>query len=37
MVTLLEYIGFVALVVVSLGGFVAAVAWSCAIWFGERD
>jgi hypothetical protein len=37
MVTVLEFIGFAALVVVSLGGFVAAVAWTLAIWFGHRS
>jgi hypothetical protein len=37
MVTLLEFIGFAALVVVSLGGFVAAVVWTFAIWFGLRS
>jgi len=37
MVTLLEYIGLATLVVVSLGGFAAAVAWTFAIWFGDRS
>jgi hypothetical protein len=37
MVTLLEYIGFAAIVVVSLGGFVAAIACTFAIWFGHRS
>jgi hypothetical protein len=37
MVSLLEYIGFAALVVVSLGGFVTAIAWTFAIWFGHRN
>jgi len=36
MVTLLQYVAFAALVVVSLGGFVTAVAWTFAIWFGQR-
>jgi hypothetical protein len=35
MILLLEYIGVAALVVVSLGGFAAAVAWTFAVWFGR--
>jgi hypothetical protein len=37
MITLLEYIGLAALVVVSLGGFVTAVVWTFAIWIGSRS
>jgi hypothetical protein len=29
-------IAFVFLVTVSLAGFAAAIAWSFAIWFGNR-
>ncbi len=36
MFTLLDFIAFVVLVTVSLGGFAAAVTWTCAIWFGDR-
>jgi hypothetical protein len=36
MVTLLEFIGLAVLVVVALGGFLAAVAFTFAIWFGQR-
>jgi hypothetical protein len=37
MLSLLEYIVIVILVVVSLGGFATAVAWSFAIWFDHRS
>jgi hypothetical protein len=37
MLTLLEYIAFAVLVIVSLGGFAAAVACTLAIWFGHRS
>jgi len=37
MVTLLEYIAFATLAVVSLGGFFSAIAWMFAIWFGHRS
>jgi hypothetical protein len=37
MSTLLEYIAFAVLIAVSLGGFAAAVAWTFAIWFGDRN
>jgi hypothetical protein len=37
MLTLLQYIAFVVLVTMSLGGFAAAVTWVFAIWFGERN
>ena len=37
MVTLLEYVGVAALVIISLGGFIAAVALTLAIWFGQRS
>jgi hypothetical protein len=37
MLTLLEYIAFAVLVIVSLGGFAAAVAWTLAIWFGHHS
>lgn len=36
MFTLLEIIAVLALIVISLAGFAAAVAWSFAIWFGKR-
>jgi hypothetical protein len=36
MLTLLEVIAFVVLVAVSLAGFAAAIAWTFAIWFGNR-
>jgi hypothetical protein len=36
MVILLEYIALTTLVVISMGGFFAAVAWTFAIWFGHR-
>jgi hypothetical protein len=36
MFTLLEVIAFVVLVAVSLAGFAAAIAWTFAIWFGNR-
>ena len=36
MLTLIEYLAFVVLVVVSLGGFVAAITWMFAVWFGYR-
>jgi hypothetical protein len=36
MLTFLEALAFVALVAVSLAGFAAALAWTFAIWFGNR-
>jgi hypothetical protein len=33
--TLLEYIGLAVLVAISLGGFVAAVGWTLAVWLGS--
>jgi hypothetical protein len=36
MLTLIEYLAFAALVVVSLGGFAAALTWVFAVWFGHR-
>jgi hypothetical protein len=36
MLTLLEYVAFLVLVAVSLGGFAAAMTWMFAVWFGER-
>jgi hypothetical protein len=36
MLTFLEALAFVALVAVSLAGFAAAIAWTFAIWFGNR-
>jgi hypothetical protein len=36
MLTLLEAIGLIILVAISLTGFAAAVAWTFAIWFGNR-
>jgi hypothetical protein len=37
MLTVLEAIAFVILVAVSFVGFAAAVAWSFAIWFGNKS
>jgi hypothetical protein len=34
--TLLQYIAFLVLVAMSLGGFAAAVTWVFAVWFGEQ-
>jgi hypothetical protein len=36
MLTLLQYVAFVILVAVSLGGFAIAMTWMFAVWFGER-
>lgn len=36
MANLLEFIALAVLVVVSLGGFLAAIAFTFAIWFGQR-
>jgi len=36
MLTLLEAIAFVLLVAISLAGFAAALAWTFAVWFGNR-
>jgi hypothetical protein len=36
MLTLLQYVAFVILVAVALGGFAAAMTWMFAVWFGER-
>jgi len=36
MPTLLEYVAFLILVAMSLGGFAAAITWIFAVWFGER-
>jgi len=36
MLTLLEYVAFLVLVVVSLSGFAAAMTWMFAVWFGEQ-
>jgi hypothetical protein len=36
MVMLLEAIALLLLVAISLTGFTAAVAWTFAIWFGNR-
>jgi hypothetical protein len=36
MVVLFEAIALLILVAVCLAGFAAAVAWTCAIWFGNR-
>jgi hypothetical protein len=36
MLTLLQYIAFLVLVAISLGGFAAAITWIFAVWFGER-
>jgi|GEM_PF-4867530 hypothetical protein len=35
MLTLLESLAILVLVVVSLGGFAAAVVWTFAIWFDQ--
>jgi len=37
MLTLLEYVAFLVLVAMSLGGFAAAVTWMFAVWFGEQS
>jgi hypothetical protein len=37
MATLLEFIALAVLVLVSLGGFVAALAFTLAIWLGRRN
>jgi len=37
MLMLLQAIAFVVLVVVSLIGFAAAMAWTFAIWFGNKS
>jgi hypothetical protein len=36
MLTLLQYVAFLVLVAMSLGGFAAAVTWVFAVWFGEQ-
>ena len=36
MLMLLKYVASLVLVVVSLGGFTAAMTWMFAVWFGER-
>jgi flagellar basal body-associated protein FliL len=36
MLTLLQNIALLVLVVVSLGGFAAAMTWMFAVWFGEK-
>ena len=36
MLTLLQNIALLVLVVLSLGGFAAAMTWMFAVWFGER-
>ena len=36
MQTLLEYAAFVVLITVALAGFAVALAWTLAIWFGNR-
>jgi len=35
MLTLLEYFAALGIVLVSLGGFAAALLWTCAIWFDQ--
>jgi len=37
MLTLLEYVAFLVLVAVSLGGFAAAITGMFAVWFGEQS
>jgi len=37
MLTLVQGVAFVILVVVSLAGFVTALAWTLAIWFGKSS
>jgi hypothetical protein len=37
MLTLLQYVAFLVLVAMSLGGFAAAVTWVFAVWFGEQN
>jgi hypothetical protein len=36
MLTLLQDLAFVILVAIAFAGFVAALAWTLAIWFGQR-
>jgi len=36
MLTLMEAIGFVLLVTISLAGFAAALAGTLAVWFGHH-
>ena len=36
MLTLMEAIGFVLLVAISLAGFAAALAGTLAVWFGNH-
>ena len=36
MLILLQYLAFAILVAVSLAGFIAAAAWTLAIWFEKR-
>jgi hypothetical protein len=36
MVTLLEAVALLILAAISLTGFAAAVAWTFAVWFGNR-
>jgi hypothetical protein len=35
MLTLLEYLAALGIILVSLGGFAAALLWTCAIWFDQ--
>jgi hypothetical protein len=37
MITLLQDIAFVVLVAVALAGFIVALAWTLAIWFGKSS
>ena len=36
MLIFLQYLAFAILVAISLAGFVAATAWTLAIWFEKR-
>jgi hypothetical protein len=37
MLHLLDYVAFALLVTISLAGFIAAFAWTLAIWFGKNS
>jgi hypothetical protein len=36
MLTLLEAVAFILLAAISLTGFAAALAWTFAVWFGNK-
>jgi len=37
MLHLLDYVGLAVLVTISVAGFIAAFAWTVAIWFGKNS